>query len=148
MADEHDRRQQVENLVSQDPHINDTNMGDFRMQLEQNLADWERRGSRMWRILCISAIAYMLEMAFALLYLNRIPAENQRYWFLPFMIVGWATFIAGIYSLIVYVGKYAPAIRKLRYDIQSAMIAELQQQVVALRDEIRNRPPGTDPRSS
>jgi hypothetical protein len=148
MADEHDRRKQVENLVSQDPHINDANMRDFRMQLEQNLADWERRGARMWRILCISAVAYLFEMLFALLYLNRIPAEHQRYWFFPFMIVGWVTFIAGIYSLIAYAGKYAPGIRKLRYDIQSAMIAELQQQVVTLRDEIRNRPPGTDPRSS
>ena len=139
MADQEQRRKQVDDLIAQDPHIDDQKMRDFRMQLQQDLADWQRRGTIVFRTLCLAAIAYVLEMVFAFAFLNHMPKEIQDWYAWPFMIILWITFLVGISSVVLYVGRYMPTIRRMRFDVQTAMIAELQQQVVALREEVRRR---------
>jgi hypothetical protein len=155
MAEEQQRLRQVEALMAQDPQIDESKLKEFRMQLQQNLADWERRGARLRRIVVIAFLTYL---AFGLLtILVRSTAQPGYDYPLPIRaiaaIVAWTALIAGGYAIIAYFVKFAPAIRRLRYDIQNAMITELQQQVVALRDELRTRPPGghthgNDPHSS
>jgi hypothetical protein len=140
VVNDDDRRKRIEDLMSQDPQITDDKMKEFRMQLEQSLADWERRRARLWRIICISACLYLGVIVFAMLVLNGAPAGSIRGMLtLPWFIVGLLTMIVGGYATILYVGKYMPAIRKLHYDIQTAMIAELQEQFLTLREELRAR---------
>lgn len=145
MADEHDRRKQIENLVSQDPDINDTKMRDFRMQLETTLAEFERRGMRLRRIAIRATLAYS---AIAALLIVFRPPGGASLVAGVLAVVATAAMIVGGYAIITYFGQLAPAIRRLQFDSHTAMIAELQQQVVALRDELRTRPPGGDTRSS
>lgn len=145
MVDEDDRQKRIEDLMSHDPQITDDKMKEFRMRLERSLADWEHRRARLWRIICISACLYLGVIAFALLVLNGAPAGSIRGMFeLPWFIVGLLTMIVGGYATILYVGRYMPAIRKLHYDIHTAMIAELQEQVLLLREEVRSRKSGDD----
>jgi len=144
MAEEKERHKRVDDLLAQDGDINDAHMQEFRMQLEQRLADWERRQARLWRVFCIAGIAYLFEMVLAFAYLNRMPADSQRYVIIPFMALYWLTFIVLIYSAALYFGKYMPAIRRMRYDVQTAMISELQLQVLAIREELRSRKSGGD----
>ncbi len=145
MADEKERHKRVNDLLAQDSEINDAHMQEFRMQLEQRLADWERRQARLWRVICIAGIAYLFEMVFAFAYLNHVPADSQRHVVIPFfMALYWLTFLVLIYSAALYFGKYMPAIRRMRYDVQTVMISELQLQVLAIREELRSRKSGGD----
>lgn len=127
--------------MSQDPQLDDTKLKEFRMQLESALHDFERRGARVRRIASVAGIVYLINVLFGFFVLNGAKADSFRGSLaMPWMIVGLFTMVVGGYALVIYLTRYMPAIRRLRYDIQNSMIAELQQQVAALRDEVRSRP--------
>lgn len=111
------------------------------MQLEDKLAVWESRGTRLRRIGIAVVVAYVFLVVFGITVLNNAPAGSFRAALAaPWMIVGWCTLAVGLYTAYVYTVRYRPATRQLRYDIQNSMFLELQQQIAALREEIRKRP--------
>ena len=127
--------------MAQDPQIDDSKIRDFRMQLETSLVDFEHRGARVRRTAIIAGVIYLVDVVFGLIVLNGATAGSWRgSLVLPWAIVGWLAMIIGGYAVVVYLTRYMPAIRRLRYDIQNSMITELQQQVASLREELRRRP--------
>jgi hypothetical protein len=58
-------------------------------------------------------------------------------WFVAMIL----TFAVGLWMLILYLYKYAPALKRARFDTQTAMILELQQQVEQLRQDMERRKP-------
>ena len=56
------------------------------------------------------------------------------YW--PFAITGLAAALSGIWLLALYLLRYLPQLNRARFDMQTSMILELQQQVKQLQENI------------
>ncbi len=137
MAEENERRQQVDNLVAQDIAITDITMQEFRMQLEAALADFERRGVHLRRIAIRALLAYL---AIAVILIVGQPPGAASIVAGILAILATTAMVVGGYAVIIYIGKVAPTIRQLQLESQNAMIAELQQQVASLREQVQKRP--------
>ena len=129
-------RKQVAALVAQDPEINDSRLKEFRMQLEQSLAKWERDGRVVRRAGWIAAAVSILGM-FTILPLQAIPALRQNAVVLFLWCLIWlASLVVAGFFIVLYREKYAPGINRARFDLQVAMIHELQQQLEELRRRV------------
>lgn len=141
--------ERVKQLLAQDPHINELQTKEFRMQLETSLVSWEEKSARVRRALLVAVSVFFgcYLVGFAGVFLSRglslanpgaaAPAV------LPFVagafyILGILSFVIGLYLLLLYLFKYAPALKKARFDVQTAMILELQEQMVQMRQELRS----------
>ncbi|HEY1603202.1 MAG TPA: hypothetical protein VGG64_26600 [Pirellulales bacterium] len=136
MSDNRSHHQQVASLIAQDREINDLNIKDFRMKLELSLAKWERDGQLVRRAGWIAAAVTILGM-FTILPLQAIPALRQNVvahfvwclaWFASLAIAG--------FFIVLYREKYAPAIKRARFDLQTTMIQEMQKQIEELRKQV------------
>jgi len=136
MTDKQSRQRQVAALLAQDHEINDSRLQEFRMQLEQSLAKWERDGRTVRRAGWIGAAVTILSM-FAILPLQAIPAlRNNGLVFFLYML-GWtASLLVTGYLIILYREKYARGISQARFDLQMALLRELQEQVEQLRRQV------------
>jgi hypothetical protein len=137
----------VKKLLAQDPEINDTQMKEFRMQLEQSLESWEEKAKKTRRRILIALAVYLAGMVacwfFAGLWLN--AAHNDKaalvlgIMYLPLFISALAAALIGIWLAALYVFKYAPRLHRARFDLQTSMILELQQQVKQLDENMVRR---------
>ena len=152
MAERDLHRERVQRLLAQDHEINDTQLKEFRMQLEQKLQSWEDSSQKVRRALVRCVVL------FAILYVGSIllaPASIslrgalREGWLKTLyfaLISGWfiaaaLTFVVGLWLLVLYLYKYAPGLKRARFDTQTAMLLELQQQVEQLRQDVERRNP-------
>ncbi|HLN31525.1 MAG TPA: hypothetical protein VK395_27535 [Gemmataceae bacterium] len=137
----------VKKLLAQDQDINDIQLKEFRMQLEQSLESWEQKSKRTRRRILIALAAYLAGMIIcrflAVLWDDAAPSyasaviRTMILWL--FAITALAAALTGIWLLALYVFKYAPGLKRARFDVQTSMTLELQEQVKQLREEMRNR---------
>ena len=58
---------------------------------------------------------------------------------MPFAITTLAAALTAIWAVALYVFRYAPQLNRARFDAQTAMMLELQQQVKQLRENMERR---------
>jgi hypothetical protein len=151
MAERDLHRERVQRLLAQDQEINDTQLKEFRMQLEQNLQSWEVSSQKVRRVLvrviALFVFLYLIGVFFIPMFQvgQREMKDGMRSLYTA-VIGGWfvamiLTFAVGLWMLVLYLYKYAPALKRARFDTQTAMILELQQQVEQLRQDMEQRNP-------
>jgi hypothetical protein len=150
MADADAFRQRARNLLAQDREINDLELKEFRMNLEAALSSWEQRSAKIrhWLVRAVFlTIAGYLGSVFAMLAYG--PGRQA----LDGTVLGyvyegiWAAFalaaFGGLFAAIglaaTYFYKYAPSLKRARFDVQSAMILQLQEQIAQLRVDLQQR---------
>ena len=151
MAERDVHRERVKRLLAQDQEINDTQLKEFRMQLEQKLEAWEASSQRVRRALvrtiALFLLLYLIGIFFMPMFqLGQREMKGGMQSLYTAIIGGWfvatvLTFAVGLWMLILYLYKYAPALKRARFDTQAAMILELQQQVAQLRQDMERRNP-------
>ena len=144
MPDRDLRQLRVKELLAQDPEINDTQLKEFRMQLDQLLESSEQKSKRTRRRILIALAVYLVGMVicwfFVMLWHDAAPSpaagtvRGLIYW--PFLIAAVAAALTGIWQVALYVFKYAPQVSRARFDVQTSMMLELQQQVKQLHENM------------
>ncbi len=150
MAEHESHRQQVQRLLAQDHDITDTQREEFRMNLDAALSNWENRAERIRRWLVRSIVilvAAYLGLVFSTLAYGPGQAALQgtalgyvynaiqmAFFFGIIVAMGAVGFLA-----ITYFAKYAPGLRRARFDMHTAMILELQEQMAELRKHLEGR---------
>lgn len=147
MPDRDLHAQRVKKLLAQDPEINDTQLKEFRMQLNQSIELLEQKSKRTRRRILIALAVYLAGMIicwfFALQWREAAPdaaaaaVRGLVYW--PFAIAALAASLTGIWLVALYLFKYGPQLNRARFDVQTSMILELQQQVKQLCEKIERR---------
>ncbi len=137
----------VEKLLAQDPDINDTQLKEFRMQLEQSIESLEEKSKRTRRRVLIGLAVYLVGTvicySFVLFWIKPGPNDAAMlvkgliYWL--FLITTLAAAFTGIWAVALYVFKYAPQLNRARFDVQTSMMLELQQQVKQLHESMERR---------
>lgn len=139
MNSQDSRRARVNALVFQDQGINKTDLKEFQMHLESSILAWERKGRILMRVIWV-ACGFIFADVLAVLVIEGVPALRGS----GSVRVVWGTFgavsfmIAAV-CLVWYNDKYAPALRRFRFDLQMSVIRELHQQLDALRQEMNRR---------
>lgn len=152
MADRDLHRERVQRLLAQDQEINDTQLKEFRMQLEQTLQSWEDSSQRVRRALMrtLALFVFLYVIGFVFMPMFQVGQRAMKAGWMQNLytavIGGWfvamiLTFVVGLWMLTLYLYKYAPALKRARFDTQTAMILELQQQVEQLRQDMERRNP-------
>ncbi len=151
MAESPDYRDRFKKLLAQDQDINDVQLKEFRMNLEANLASWEERSQkiRRWLVRAIfcTIVGYMGANLAMLAYgPGRRAALEGTVWIYVYGAINMAFVFAALGGLFATIGiaatyfyKYAPALKRARFDLQTAMILELQEQMVQLRQDLTTR---------
>lgn len=131
-------RRQQDVLIAQDTGISDTQLKEFRMQLEQSLTALEQKARSSQRA-TIRAIVAVILCSIAAVILNM----GQGYSPLPHHIVGpiwvlctWTSLITAGVLIVRYWTQHRPALERGRTDLQIAMFNELQQQMAKLAQRL------------
>src|SRR6476469_5281803 len=77
MSEQKLRQQRVKQLVAQDPEINETQMKEFRMQLEQTLELSEAKAQQTRRRIVIAVLVYFCSVAGYMFYLSNWGNANR-----------------------------------------------------------------------
>lgn len=127
-------------LISQDVGISDTQLKEFRMQLEQSLNALEKKAQSSQRA-TICAIVAVILCSIAAVILNM----GQGFSPLPMHIVAplwtlctWGSLIAAGVLIVRYWTQHRPALERGRTDLQIAMFNELQRQMTKLAQRLDN----------
>jgi len=147
MSERDSHQLRVKNLLAQDQEINDTQLKEFRMQLEQSLESWEQKSQRTRRRILVALAVYLAGMAICWFFvvLGRDAAPDAAAGLVRGLVYGLfaiatlAAALTGIWMVALYVLKYAPRLNRARFDVQTSMALELQEQVKQLREEMRKR---------
>jgi len=141
MANQRDRETQVQALVAQDQGIDESRLNDFHAQLKSSLESWERRGAKLRRIAMIAVLVFLVTAILTPGMVGSLrSAEGAGRIVLPlWLAISWGSLVTTVGTSGWYFSKYVPAMRRLRFDIQTSMIAELQEQVAELRRELEDR---------
>ena len=141
------RQLRVKKLLAQDPEINDTELKEFRMQLNQAIESLEQKSKRTRRRILTALAVYLVGMVICWFFVVQWgdAAPNAEagivrglvYW--PFAITALAAALTGIWLVALYVFKYAPQLNRARFDVQTSMMLELQQQVKQLQENMERR---------
>jgi uncharacterized membrane protein len=141
----HQRR--VKELLAQDPNINDTHTKEFRMQLDQALESSEARAKQTRRRILIALAAYFIGMGICTLlassWHNAAPNSTagliRGIIYFPFLISMFAGMVFGVWMIAIYVFKHGPQLHRARFDLQTSILLELQNQVKRLSENIERR---------
>ncbi len=154
MAEHESHRARVKKLLAQDPDINENQLKEFRMSLEANLESWETKSARIRRAIMIALIGYAASWVFIMLagalqtrMLNlsgRHTAQGWLYTMSQLVFLGGfglmcIAMIVGGWSILLYLYKYGPGLKRARFDVQTTMMLELRQQVEQLRRDLEQR---------
>ena len=141
------RQLRIKRLLAQDPEINDIHLEEFRMKLDQSIESLEQKSKKTRRRILIALAVYLAGMFicwfFVVLWRDAAPnaaaglVRGLIYW--PFAITGVAAALTGIWLVALYVFKYAPQLNRARFDVQTSMMLELQQQVNQLHENMERR---------
>ena len=147
MPEQNLRQLRVKKLLAQDPEINDTQLKELRMQLDRSIELLEQKSQRARRHILIALAVYLagivIGWCFAVVWRDAAPSAEaaivRGLVFLPVVIAALAAAPAGIWLVALYVFKYAPQLNRARFDVQTAMMLELQQQVRQLQENMERR---------
>ncbi len=127
----------VRRLVAQDSHINDNQMKEFRMQLQQTVetseanARWARR--RIGLALVVYLVAgglYLLGLGYSKGAVHDDATNTMRtIVFVPMVVSALAAMVIGVGMVVLYLFRYRPGLNRARFDLHTAMMLELQEQV-------------------
>jgi len=147
MPDRDLHEQRLKKLLAQDPEINHAQLEEFRMQLDQSLESWEEKAKKTRRRILIALAVYLPALIacqfLAAQWHDAAPNDAVAmvrglvYW--PFVISGLAAALAGIWLGALYIFKYVPRLQRARFDVQTSMLLELQEQVRQLREHADQR---------
>ena len=143
--DLHERR--VKKLLAQDPEINDTQLEEFRMQLQQSIESLEENSTRTRRRVLIALAVFLAGIVVCQFFMvlwqdaaaSRAAALERLLIYLPAVITTLVAALTGIWAVALYVFKYAPQLNRARFDLQTSMMLELQQQVKQLYENMDRR---------
>ena len=137
MPENNSRRQRIEKLLAQDPNINDSQLEEFRRQLNESIELFEQKSKRTRRRILIAMAVYLAAMVicsfFVVLWQDAAPNATagilRGIVYLPFAVSALVAALTGIWLAALYVFKYTPQIDRARFDVQTSMMLELQQQL-------------------
>jgi hypothetical protein len=135
MNETHPARKFADELVSQDSGVSQFDFGGFRMNLDKTLQSIERRARSVRRASLIASA-----VTIAIMVLTILSTATGVIWM--FVVLGVCFYLALIAAgvlLELYWYKYRPAVDRARSDLQIAMIADLQRQIVALSQRLDER---------
>jgi hypothetical protein len=117
------------------------------MQLNQSIELLEQKSKRTRRRILIALAVYLVGTvicySFVVFWSNAAPnsaaalVKGLIIW--PFVITTLAAALTGIWLVALYVFKYAPQLTCARFDVQTSMMLELQQQVKQLHENMERR---------
>jgi len=150
MPERESHREQVRKLLAQDQEINDIHLKEFRMQLEQSLESWEVNAKKVRRGILIAGAAFAALYVFWILMaiISKSHTDNHgpmtSVYGVPAIVMAvWASLLGSFFICVYLVGlyffKYAPGLKRVRFDVQTTMMLELTQQVEQLRQDIERR---------
>ena len=147
MSDRDLHQLRIKNLLAQDPEINDAQLKEFHMQLDQLLESFEQKSKRTRRRILIALAVYLAGalVCYFLAFLWRDAARDataglvRGLTYLPLLAATLAAALVGIWLAALYVFKYAPQVSRTRFDMQTAIMLELQQQVKQLHESLERR---------
>lgn len=132
------RKSLVEGLVAQDDGISETQLKEFRMNLEQSLESLELKAhsSRRATIRSLGVVTACYLVGFALQMIQNLAP-------LPFDLILplWsfcttAALITAVVIVVRYWSLHRPALERGRIDLQITMFGELQRQVSELNERL------------
>lgn len=141
------RRLRVKQLLAQDPDINDTHLKEFRMQLDQTLESYEQKSKRTRRAIMIALAVYLIGMigmvACRVAWHNAAPDATagliRGLIYLPIMIAAIGSALIGIWLLALYLFKYAPQLNRARFEVQTSILLDLQQEMKRLHESMNRQ---------
>ena len=145
---DHDLHQmRVKRLLAQDPEINETQMEEFRMELQESLEAWEERSRRTRRRILIALGVYLAGMVIcwflALRWREAAPDATAALWrgllYWPPLASALVAALAGFWMIALYAFKYAPQLNRTRFEMQLSVMLELQRQVKRLCEHFEQR---------
>jgi hypothetical protein len=138
MTENHSTRKFAEELTSQDSVVSGFNVKEFTVKLQEELASIERHARSARRACWIACVVAVVWWATARLSFNVLGLMGGDYRFI-WAGCGWtAMTVAGV-LLVLYRGKYRPALERARIDLQISMIADLQRQIATLNERLDGR---------
>ncbi len=84
-------------------------------------------------VICQFFIAFWHDAA-----VSQAAAYERLLIYIPIVIATLAAALTGIWAVSMYVFKYAPQIKRARFDVQTTMMLELQQQVKQLHENMQS----------
>jgi hypothetical protein len=134
MAESGPTKQQQDSLLAQDAGISDSQLKEFRMQLEQSLHALEQKARSSQRATIRAAGALVLcWIASFILNMGQLPVHVVG----PIWVTcTWASLICLAVFGVRYWTQHRPALERGRIDLQIAMFNELQQQLARLAERI------------
>jgi len=116
------------------------------MQLEQSLDTWEASAKKIRRRILMAVAVYAATIFLHALFVAASNSMRNGPMAIVYGVLLWgnlialfASFVIGLWSVGLYFFKYAPGLKRARFDVQTAMMLELQQQVESLREEVKRR---------
>jgi hypothetical protein len=142
MPDQELRKKMVQRLVAQDPEINDTQMKEFRMQLEQSLESCEAKAKQTRRRILLAFSIYWIAMLSSFYAMSRLgnatvdpKVIGLREWTLiPLNYSMLLAMVLCVLLVLLYLFKYWPRLNRVRFDLQMATMREIHQEVKQLRE--------------
>lgn len=137
MSSQNPSHEYVDKLISQDAGISQSQLEEFRMQLELSVESLERQAHWTRRVL-ISALTTVVVCYAIGMIVNLSPTVP---WPHEFLMPLWsAVTIAAMITAGVSAARYwatrRPALERARTDLQLAMFRELQHQIIQLNDRL------------
>jgi hypothetical protein len=137
----------VKKLLAQDPEINDTQLEEIHMQLNQSIESLEENSKRTRHRVLIALAVFLTGILICQLFIvlwqdaapSRAAAYERLLIYLPIVITTLVAALTGIWAVALYVFKYAPQLNRARFDLQTSMMLELQQQVKQLYENMERR---------
>ena len=131
------RQLRVEKLLAQDPDINDTQLNEFRRQLNESIELLEQKSKRTRRRILTALAIYLAAMVicslFVVLWQDAAPNATagivRGLVHFSFAISGLVAAIVGIWLVALYAFKYAPQLNRARFDAQTSMMLKPHQQL-------------------
>jgi hypothetical protein len=156
MPEQDSHAERVKKLLAQDSEIKGAQTREFRVQLEQSLESWEEKTKRARRRVYIALAVYLgvmsLFWSYAVIWRHAPDALSHRApehaegppksgaapW-LIYVPVILAAAITNVWLIALYLLRYLPRLSRARFDLHTAMMLELQQQVKQLHEEYLRR---------
>lgn len=135
----------VENLLSRDEEVAATNFEEFRMNLEQKISRIQHRSRmiRRWSFVGVGVFCAICAIIFFIqvqdLILERLDLVGYEWIYFALGTSGIMAFLATGMLAALNQYKYLPAIKRARFDLQTAMIEDLQRQVAELTRRLDER---------
>lgn len=139
MTEHKPKPESIDNLISQDSGINESQMKEFQMELKQSITDLEAKVLSSKKTIVRLIVLYAIFMVFGFAMNAGQSVVGSAY--IEVILGVWVTTCWGILiAFFVIATRYwinhRPALENKRAELQIAMFEELQQQMAALKERL------------